>query len=175
MRSANLVRPASSRRCRTNPRVARSRTGRGLSPIRRSKDNVRLGVINPVVRCANEIRAAGKQPPIHVHVTPHTFRRTYITYMLAAGHDIPYVQSQVGHLDPTVTLAVYAQLIRRPDREQLRHEIRSFLDTPVSVVDRSAAPAPDRTASPHLREQIRTQVHGLRHGEKAGKGMRLAQ
>jgi integrase len=81
---------------------------------RRSKDNVRLRIVDPVVAHANEIRASRKQPPIHVHVTPHTFRRTYITYMPAAGHDIPYVQSQVGHLDPTVTLAVYAQLIRAP-------------------------------------------------------------
>jgi integrase len=103
-----------------------SRTGN-----RRSKDNVRLRIVAPVVRRANEIRTGRGQPPIHLHVTPHTFRRTYITYMLAAGHDIPYVQAQVGHADPTVTLAVYAQLIRRPDRDEMRRELRAFLETPV--------------------------------------------
>jgi integrase len=142
---------------------------------RRNKDNVRLGVINPVVQCANEIRAGNEQPPIHVHVTPHTFRRTYITYMLAAGHDIPYVQSQVGHVDPTVTLAVYAQLIRRTDRERLRQELRDFLDTPVASNPASpAGPSPARLAE-HSRADMTAQVDGLRRAEKAGKGMRLSQ
>lgn len=51
--------------------------------------------------------------------------------MLAAGHDIPYVQSQVGHVNPTITLAVYAQLIRRADRERLREELNALLETPL--------------------------------------------
>jgi len=145
-----------------------------LTGNRRSKDNVRLGVVDPVVARANEIRASRKQPPIHVHVTPHTFRRTYITYMLAAGHDIPYVQSQVGHLDPTVTLAVYAQLIRRPDREQLRQELRAFLDTPIAEADQSGQSARARTPQiERNRTQTGAQIDGLRRVEKAGKGIKL--
>ena len=62
-----------------------------------------------------------------MHVTPHTFRRTYITYMIAAGYDLPYVQAQVGHDDPSVTLSIYAQVMRRADREQLKAEIRELL------------------------------------------------
>lgn len=46
--------------------------------------------------------------------------------MLAAGFDLPYVQDQVGHLDPKTTLAIYAQVIRRPDRDQLRAEARAL-------------------------------------------------
>ena len=46
--------------------------------------------------------------------------------MLAAGFDLPYVQDQVGHADPTTTLTIYAQVIRRPDRDQLRTEARAF-------------------------------------------------
>jgi integrase len=94
---------------------------------RRNKDNVRLRVLAPVVARANELRAVEGRPPIRAHVTPHTFRRTYITYMIAAGYDLPYVQAQVGHDDPTVTLAVYAQVMRTADRDQLRAEIRDLL------------------------------------------------
>jgi integrase len=53
--------------------------------------------------------------------------------MLAAGHDVPYVQDQLGHANPTTTLAIYAQLMRRADPEQLRQEVRAFLDTPLIV------------------------------------------
>lgn len=137
---------------------------------RRSKDNVRLRIVDPAVARANELRASRKQPPIHVHVTPHTFRRSYITYMLAAGLDIPYVQSQVGHLDPTVTLAVYAQLIRRPDREELRQELRAFLDTALT----QASPTPPGPGAvpqlEHERTQTTAQINGLKLVEKAGKG-----
>ena len=82
--------------------------------------NVRLRVITPVVARANELRATEGRPPIRAHVTPHTFRRTYITYLIAAGYDLPYVQAQVGHDDPSVTLSIYAQAMRSPDREELR-------------------------------------------------------
>lgn len=92
-----------------------------------NKDNLRLRVIAPVVARANEIRTADDQAPIRAHVTPHTFRRTYITYMIAAGYDLPYVQAQVGHADPAVTLLIYAQVMRRADRDQLRAEIRGLL------------------------------------------------
>ena len=67
---------------------------------------------------ANELRAAEGRPPIRAHVTPHTFRRTYITYMVAAGYDLPYVQAQVGHDDPSVTLSIYAQALQATGNEE---------------------------------------------------------
>jgi integrase len=106
---------------------------------RRNKDNVRLRVIAPVVARANQVRAAEGRPAIRAHVTPHTFRRTYITYMIAAGYDLPYVQAQVGHVDPSVTLSIYAQVMRRADRDELRAEIRELLGV------RSAALATDQS------------------------------
>jgi len=146
-----------------------------LRSKRRSKDNVRLGIVTPVVTKANEIRAVHGQPPIHIHVTPHTFRRTYITYMLAAGHDIPYVQSQVGHVNPTITLAVYAQLIRRADRDRLREELNAFLESPLGS-DATAAPAPTPIGAAVPEQAADTPpVEGLRRIEKAGKGRRLAR
>jgi integrase len=110
-----------------------SRTG-----SRRDRNNVCTRVIEPAVRRANVVRAERKQPPIVAHVTPHTLRRTYITFMLAAGFDVPYVQDQVGHANPTTTLAVYARVIRRADRDALRAELRELLGE-----DR---PAPDELA-----------------------------
>jgi hypothetical protein len=86
--------------------------------------------------------------------------------MIAAGYDLPYVQAQVGHLDPTVTLAVYAHVMRRPDREQLKAEIRAVL---------GVAPAP---SDAELRDHSRTRdtrqsepdVGRRRGNEKAGNG-----
>ena len=51
-------------------------------------------------------------------VTPHTFRRTFITLMLEAGAPVPYVQGQVGHEDATTTLNIYAQVLKRRDRRR---------------------------------------------------------
>ena len=94
---------------------------------RRDRNNVNARLIASVLRHANALRAARHEPPIRAHVTPHTFRRTYITIMLAAGFDLPYVQDQVAHLDPSTTLAIYAKVIRRPDRDAVRAEMRALL------------------------------------------------
>jgi integrase len=94
---------------------------------RRDRNNVNARVIAPALKRANALRTDGQQPPIRAHVTPHTFRRTYTTIMLAAGFDVPYVQDQVGHVDPTTTLAIYARVIRRPDRDQVRADMRALL------------------------------------------------
>lgn len=124
-----------------------TRTGR-----RRNKDNVRQRVVAPVVVRANQLRAERGEPAVRAHVTPHTFRRTYITFMIAAGYDLPYVQAQVGHSHPSVTLSVYAQVIRRPDRDQLRAEIRALL----GVASR-AETDPDRAGEPSS-EPVRSEA-----------------
>ena len=38
--------------------------------------------------------------------------------MLEAGAPVPYVQAQVGHEDPTTTLEIYAQVLKRRDRRR---------------------------------------------------------
>ena len=52
-------------------------------------------------------------------MTAHTLRRTYISMMFAAGPEIPYVMAQVGHGDSKVTLEIYAQVLKRRDRDQI--------------------------------------------------------
>ncbi len=135
---------------------------------RRDKDNVRSRMIAPAVARANELRAQRSQPPIRTHVTPHTFRRTYITFLVAAGYDLPYVQAQVGHSNPALTLSIYAQLMRRADRDELRAEIRELLESP------SAAVA-EGIATPSVRRATAIPTGGLRAAEKAGKGRRLSR
>lgn len=129
---------------------------------RRDRSNVLQRVVQPVVGRANAIRAERDEPPILAHVTPHTFRRTYITVMVAAGYDLPYVQAQVGHVDPTTTLAIYAQLIARHDRDELRAEIRALLgvDEPARAVTPPLAPGLQGTPA----------VTRLKAAEKAGNG-----
>jgi integrase len=92
---------------------------------RRDRNNISRRVIGPVIEPANASRVQRDQPPILIAVTPHTFRRTYITFMLAAGFDLPYVQDQVGHTDPITTIGIYARVIRRADRD-LRAELREL-------------------------------------------------
>ena len=75
-------------------------------------------MIAPAVRAANALRAERKQPPLPGAITAHTFRRTFITLMLEAGAPVPYVQAQVGHEDPTTTLEIYAQVLKRRDRRR---------------------------------------------------------
>jgi integrase len=38
--------------------------------------------------------------------------------MLEAGAPVPYVQARVGHEDPTITLEIYAQVLKRRDRRR---------------------------------------------------------
>lgn len=138
-----------------------TRTGR-----HRDKDNVRENVIRRAVDRANELRAHRGEPPILAHVTPHTLRRTYISFMLAAGFDLPYVQEQVGHEDPTTTLKIYAQVIRRPDRDNLRTDMRALLgeDRPGIAPAPESAPVGTELQSPAAVRPARSA------NEKAGNG-----
>ncbi len=88
------------------------------SGARRDRRNINRRVIAPAVRAANALRATRKLPALPGSITAHTFRRTFITLMLEAGAPVPYVQAQVGHEDPTTTLQIYAQVLRRRDRRR---------------------------------------------------------
>jgi integrase len=85
---------------------------------RRDGRNINRKVIAPAMRAANALRAERRQPPLPGSITAHTFRRTFITLMLEAGAPVPYVQAQVGHEDPTTTLAIYGQVLKRRDRRR---------------------------------------------------------
>lgn len=77
---------------------------------RDNPSNVRNRLLATAVEHANAaLRAEGREPigP----VTPHSLRRTFISMLLAAGADVPYVMAQAGHSDPKMTLGLYAKVI----------------------------------------------------------------
>lgn len=47
----------------------------------------------------------------------HDLRHTYASLLLAQGENIKYVQTQLGHSSPTVTLNVYAHLMKKENQE----------------------------------------------------------
>jgi hypothetical protein len=51
--------------------------------------------------------------PPRPHITPHSFRRTYVSILLLASEfDLEWAMKQVGHADSKMTLEVYNQLQR---------------------------------------------------------------
>lgn len=50
------------------------------------------------------------------HVKFHALRHSYASIQLSQGRNIKYIQTQLGHSSPTVTLNVYAHLLK--DRNQ---------------------------------------------------------
>lgn len=77
---------------------------------RDNPSNVRTRFLVPAVKLANEELDEAGQQQIGA-ITPHSLRRTFISLLLAAGANVPYVMHQAGHSDPKMTLGVYAQVI----------------------------------------------------------------
>ena len=108
-----------------------------LTGGRRDKDNIRNRVVTPIVARANDAREAAGLPLIGVAVTPHTLRRTYISLMLAAGAEVPYVQAQVGHTDPKVTLEIYAIVLKRRERRQFAAAVDALMEDAIPSMQRA--------------------------------------
>lgn len=101
--------------------------------------NIRQRVLAKVVAEANELLCDRGVPEI-IECTPHTVRRTYISLLLAAGCDRAYVQQQVGHTDPTLTLRIYQQLLKRKRREEYRHRVNELLGTSPAALSKLPEP-----------------------------------
>ncbi|MBN1567916.1 MAG: site-specific integrase [Acidobacteria bacterium] len=63
--------------------------------------------------------------------TPHSLRHTYASINLANGEDLAYVQKQLGHANPAITLAIYTHFMPRK-----RRRISNALDRPTGVAKR---------------------------------------
>jgi len=50
----------------------------------------------------------------------HDLRHTYASLLIEQGENIKYIQTQLGHSNPTVTLNVYAHLMRPYNQESAR-------------------------------------------------------
>jgi hypothetical protein len=71
---------------------------------------VRTRFLARAVERANASLAEDGGEPIQ-GATPHGLRRTFVSLLLPAGADVPYVMAQAGHSDPKMTLGIYAKVI----------------------------------------------------------------
>jgi integrase len=90
------------------------------SGARQSPSNVRTRLFAPAITAANKMLEAADQAVLPEPLTPHSLRRTFISILLALGHEVPYVMEQAGHADPKVTLGIYARVMRRTPEDRAR-------------------------------------------------------
>jgi integrase len=70
-------------------------------------------------------------------ITPHSLRRTFASILYAIGEPPPVVMAEIGHTDPKLALAIYAQAMRRDNGENER--LRSLVGTqPISLERRES-------------------------------------
>src|SRR6202000_1831307 len=70
----------------------------------RTKDNVRLRILRPVLVRAEELIEARGQASLPPGITPHSLRHTFTSLLFAIGEDPVSVMRQLGHTDPAFTL-----------------------------------------------------------------------
>jgi integrase len=87
---------------------------------RQDGGGVRVRVLARAIQRANQQLTADRQTPLPEGLTPHALRRTFASVLVALGHDPRYVMDQLGHSDPTVTLGIYAQVMRTSDADRQR-------------------------------------------------------
>jgi integrase len=132
---------------RLNPSNVRNRLLNGTPA--RGKRKPTKGVVERV----NEKRAAEGRMLLPARVTPHTLRRTYASLCFFAGRDLRWVMGQLGHDDPRMTLAVYAQCMKRSQiNEAVVWQLMRFPDEPEERGrERSFGPTNDPTNVPRFR------------------------
>jgi len=77
-----------------------------------NRHNVRQRVVLKAAERANEYLAKQGRPELPAGLSPHALRRSFASWLIAEGEDVAYVQHQLGHTHPTMTLGVYAQALR---------------------------------------------------------------
>jgi len=88
-----------------------------------------------IARVAAELRKSEGLAPMPTRITPHTFRRTFITLSFQAGKDLVFVQSQAGHADWKTTLDIYTQQSGRSIDPKIRRLLEEFLGEPSQTPD----------------------------------------
>lgn len=88
--------------------------------------NLRRRVLCPAIELANARLAENGDPPLPAGLTPHSLRRTFASVLYALGETPVNVQSEMGHTDPKLALAIYAHTMRRDEGE--RERLRSLVE-----------------------------------------------
>jgi integrase len=102
---------------RLNPSNVRNRLLHGTPDRALPNGKVKAGT-KGIVQRVNEKRTAEGRLLLPDRVTPHTLRRTFASLCFFAGRDLRWVMGQLGHDDPRMTLAVYAQCMKRKRIDQ---------------------------------------------------------
>jgi integrase len=104
-----------------------------------------------VAKVAAKLREEQGLSPMPVRITPHTFRRTFITLSFQAGKDLVFVQSQAGHADWKTTLDIYTQQSGRSIDPNIRRLLEDFLGEPSQTTDTDSS----TTSAPlHTRHDV---------------------
>jgi integrase len=88
----------------------------------RTKDNIRLRILRPVLARARVLLDERGEASLPAGISPHSLRHTFASLLFAIGEDPVSVMRQLGHTDPAFTLRVYAHTMSRGshERERLR-------------------------------------------------------
>ena len=73
------------------------------------RTKIKPTMLTPAIRRANATLLAKGLEPLPEDLTPHSLRRTFASILFAVGENPPYVMAQLGHVDPKVTLGIYAK------------------------------------------------------------------
>ena len=126
---------ASANRGRPDDFVFPALTGGSRTP-----DNLRSNVLPPVRDRADELLVGSGLVPLPRPLTTHKLRHAFASTLIALGEDPVSVMGQIGHVNPTYTLRVYAHLMSREpsDRQRLRALARG--ERPVACLKPALAP-----------------------------------
>ncbi len=82
---------------------------------------------NMVRRCFLPTLEAAELPRIRFH----DLRHTYASLLIEQGENIKYIQTQLGHSNPTVTWNVYAHLMKPTNQEAANRLENTIFETNV--------------------------------------------
>lgn len=129
----------------------------------RTKDNVRLRILRPVLARAEGLLEARGQAPLPPGITPHSLRHTFASMLFAIGEDPVSLMRQLGHTDPAFTLRVYAHSMGGGPDE--RRGLRDLTDGYEVVGEAIRQPERHRADPPRGGEWVAVQISALRSSD----------
>jgi len=112
------------------------------------RNHVRRRTLAQAIERANaRIDREGGCDPLPPALSPHGLRRSFASWLVAEGEDPAYVMQQLGHVDPKMTLGLYARALKSKRRRPLAQRARGGEDwaamgtnAPNAMLEEAAAP-----------------------------------